>query len=129
MIGGMAVKKTLLALVLALLLCLSSATVIFAADDDAYSVISPQTSETGITYCDNLLISVKTMDNTPLRFTLYSYPNYTKVSSGSGSGFRIQRTVPGRSFRRLHRGRRSQFLHAAGKRYPARDVRFEDRKV
>ena len=81
MIGGMAVKKTLLALVLALLLCLSSATVIFAADDDAYSVISPQTSETGITYCDNLLISVKSTENTALRFTLYSYPNYTKVSS------------------------------------------------
>ena len=74
-------KKTLIALVLALLLCLCSATAIFAAEDSSYTVISPQTSETGISYCDNLLISVKTMDNTPLRFTLYSYPNYTKTSS------------------------------------------------
>ena len=74
-------KKTLIALVLALLLCLCSATAIFAAEDSSYTVISPQTSDTGITYCDNLLISVKTTENTALRFTLYSYPNYTSVKS------------------------------------------------
>ena len=74
-------KKKLFALALALILCLCSTAAVFAADDTAYNIISPQTSEAGITYCDNLLISVKATENTALRFTLYSYPNYTPVES------------------------------------------------
>ena len=74
-------KKKILALALTLLLCFSFTTAVFAAGDDAYTIISPQTSESAINYCDNLLISVKTTEDTALRFTLYSYPNYTPVNS------------------------------------------------
>lgn len=74
-------KKKIFALVLTLVLCLCSFSAVIAGEDDSYSIISPQTSESGITYCDNLLISVKSTENTALRFTLYSYPNYTPVDS------------------------------------------------
>lgn len=54
----------------------------FAQDaSDNYSIISPYTSENGVAYGDNLLISVKVKENTSLCLTVFSYPNYTSADS------------------------------------------------
>lgn len=74
-------KRKIFSIILALILCICSSSAVFAVDDSAYSIISPHTSSEGIAYGDNLLISVKVSENTALRFTLYSYPNYTGEDS------------------------------------------------
>lgn len=74
--------RKILAVLLALILCISSSVMVFAqGEPDEYSIISPYTSTEGVAYGDNLLISVKVDKNTALRFTVLNYPNYTSADS------------------------------------------------
>ncbi len=73
-------RRKICLILMILVLCICSFSVSFA-DDSTYSIISPQTNTDGIVYCDNLLVSVKVSEGSALRFTLYSYPNYSSAAS------------------------------------------------
>ena len=74
--------RKILSVLIALILWISSSVMAFAQDShDDYSIISPYTSDEGVAYGDNLLISVKVDEGTALRFTVFSYPNYTSADS------------------------------------------------
>lgn len=74
--------RKILSVLIALILCISSFVMVFAQDDfEEFSVISPHTSAEGVAYGDNLLVSVKIDENTALRFTVFSYPNYNSADS------------------------------------------------
>lgn len=73
-------RRKIFSILMILVLCICSFSASFA-DDSTYSIISPQTNPDGIVYCDNLLVSVKVSEDSTLRFTLYSYPNYSSVAS------------------------------------------------
>lgn len=68
-------KKRITSIMLALLLCLSCTGFVFA-DNYSYTIISPRVSTSGITYCDNLLVSIKVAQNKTIRVTLYKYPKF-----------------------------------------------------
>lgn len=47
----------------------------FASAND-YTIISPRVSTAGVTYCDNLLVSIKVAQGKTLRISLYNYPKF-----------------------------------------------------
>lgn len=76
------IKKRLLAAFLCVFLLISIfPAAAFAQDGYNYSIISPKVSENGMSYSDNLLISVRVEPGQTLRFTLYNFPAYTDVDS------------------------------------------------
>ncbi|MBE6020165.1 MAG: hypothetical protein IJC41_00335 [Firmicutes bacterium] len=74
--------RKFISVLIALILCISSSVMVFGQNSlDDYSIISPYTSDEGVAYGDNLLISVKVDAGTALSFTVLSYPNYTSADS------------------------------------------------
>lgn len=74
-------KRIIAALVCVLLVISMLPAAVFGQDGVNYSVISPKISENGMTYSDNLLISVRVEPGQTLRFTLYNFPSYTNADS------------------------------------------------
>jgi len=73
--------KKIISIILTVFLILSSNAAVYAMEKNTYRIINPQTASDGITYSDNLFISVKVAENTPMRFTLYFYPNCSQVAT------------------------------------------------
>ncbi len=69
-------KKRIASIVLAIFLCFSCTLSVFA-DNYSYTIISPRVSTSGVTYCDNLLVSIKVAQNQSIRVTLYNYPKFS----------------------------------------------------
>ena len=68
-------KKKLTSLLIVLLLCFACTASVFA-DSYSYTIISPQVSTSGVTYCDNLLISIKVAQNKSIAVELFKYPKF-----------------------------------------------------
>ena len=68
-------KKKLTSLLIVLLLCFLCTTSTFA-DNYAYTIISPRVSTSGITYCDNLLVSIKVAQNKYISVELFKYSKF-----------------------------------------------------
>lgn len=74
-------NKKIISVIMAVLLTVFSYSAVFAMETNTYNIINPQTASDGVTYSDNLFISVKVAENTRMRFTLHFYPNCTQAST------------------------------------------------
>lgn len=68
-------KKKLTSLLIVLLLCFTCTANVFA-DNYSYTIISPRVSTSGVTYCDNLLVSIKVAQNKSITVELFQYPKF-----------------------------------------------------